>query len=826
MIDESLLPDELQSGGGELARPKRVFSDEDRADRLAKLSAVVVSKREEAVKARKDSGIETVWLACEEAYLGIDDANRGEFAGARWAKPTSMQGPVSTSDSQQSSNKSTAFVRLTSRYVDMGAAKLSEIVLPIDDKAFAFGPSPVADPVVTVTTVGQQSAPNPATAQPAQVTPIAQATAGGQQPPAAAAPAIAMPAPGQPPMQGGAAAQPVDPTEQQQEEATQKAKKAEKRVYDWMVESRYPLQMRKVIHDSARIGVGVLKAPFPDQRTRKAFSVKGDKGVLEIVTKVSPAMKWVDPWNLFPAPGCGEDIHSGDYIFERDFLSPASLRKLKNLRTAPVGDKPGQPIYIPAAIDQVLAEGPNKCKVEGNNPNDQKADNSRFTIWHMTGTLNRENMEALGAPGIEDLPDELVQVFVIITMANDTVIRVAFNPLEKTGNFPYRTFPWSRRAGHWAGVGPGEQISMPQRMANAGLRAWMNNAGKAAGSQIVLDQRSVIPADGDPAITPDKLWYYVGEGMSDDIHKVFALHTIPDLGASLLRILQEAFQLAEQQSNIPLVAQGQTGANDPETFGQSELLNDNAKTLLREKAYMLDDCITEPVVQDLYEWLLLDDTVPDDEKGDFEINARGSIAMVEKAIQEQTFPMLIQAAAQNPTYGQNPAKLFAEWMRAKRFNPELTKYTPQELADLQNRQPPEAPVVQAAKINVAGRLHEKDMDVQLRREIAANDHDRGVAYEQALAEQDQVRLDMANKELELKRELAMLDYANKRNLTLEQVKAELAQTAMKLQAQREISRDNLAVAVHKHHNPAPAPNAITPPTEPAGRAEPGQSFAQ
>jgi hypothetical protein len=812
MIDESLLPDELQSGGGELARPKRVFSDEERADRLAALSQVVVSKRDEAVKARKDSGIEDKWLECEEAYLGIDDANRGEFAKARWAKPTSMQGPLTTSDSQQSANKSTAFVRLTSRYVDMGAAKLSEIVLPIDDKAFAFGPSPVADPVVTVTTAGQQSAPNPATAQPAQPTAVAQA----------AAMAGGAPSPTAPTAQAAPVPQ-VDPAEQQQEEATQKAKKAEKRVYDWMVESRYPLQMRKVIHDSARIGVGVLKAPFPDQRTRKAFSVKGDKGVLEIVTKVSPAMKWVDPWNLFPAPGCGEDIHSGDYIFERDFLSPASLDKLKNLRTAPVGDQPGKPIYIPSAIDKVLQEGPNKCKVEGNNPSD-KADNSRFTIWHMTGTLNRDDMEALGAPGIEDLPEELAQVFAIVTLANDTVIRVAFNPLEKTGNFPYRTFPWSRRAGHWAGVGVAEQVSMPQRMANAGLRAWMNNAGKAAGSQIILDQRAVAPADGNPEITPDKLWYYLGDGMSDDVRKVFALFTIPDLGASLLRILQEAFQLAEQQSNIPLIAQGQTGANDPETFGQSELLNDNGKTLLRDKAYTLDDCITEPVVQDLYEWLLLDDTVPDDEKGDFEINARGSIAMVEKAIQEQTFPMLIQAAAQNPTYGQNPAKLFAEWMRAKRFNPELTKYTPQEMADLQNRQPPEAPVVQAAKIRAQVDLHKQDMADQTKLKVEGARHDRETIYQDSLNERAHIDADYRERLLHQQWQIALLEYSKAQNITLQEAKTQLAGLAMKLETQRELSRDSLAVDVHKHHSPAP--QALTPPAEPAGRAEPGQSFAQ
>lgn len=781
MVDESLLPDELQSGGGKAARS---FSESEKAEKLAALSTIVVTKRDEAIKARKDSGIEEVWLACEEAYLGMDEANRSDFEKAKWAKPTSIQGPV-TVNVPKTENKSTAFVRLTTRYVDMGAAKLSEIVLPIDDKAFSFSPSPVPDVVMG------QAAPNPATAQPAQPTAVSAAITG-------------------------------QPAPDEESGAAQKAKKAETRIYDWMVESRYPLQMRKVINDSARIGVGVLKGPFPDQRTRKAYSVSNGRGQLEILTKVSPAMKWVDPWNLYPAAGCGEDIHAGDVIFERDFLTPASLRKLKELRAPSVDGRPGAPIYIGSAIDRVLAEGPNKCNAEGANPND-KVDKSRFTIWHMTGTLEREDMQALGAPGAEDLPEDLVNVFAVVTMANDTVIRVAFNPLEKSGSFPYRTFPWSRRAGHWAGVGVGEQVSMPQRMANAGLRSWMNNAGKSSGVQIVRDRRNIVPADGNEDVTPDKLWDYVGDGLTDDIRKVFSVYEIPDRGESLLRILEKAFQIAEEQSNIPLVSQGQTGPNDPQTFGQAELLNDNSKTLLRDKAYTLDDCVTEPLVHDLYEWLLLDDTVPDDEKGDFEIDARGSIGMVEKAIQEQTFPLLIQAAAQNPSYGQNPAKLFAEWMRAKRFNPDLTKYTPQEQQQALAAAQVETPQEKVAKIRAGVDLHRQEMSDNTRKEIAAQDLDRDTAYNESLAHRDEIQANARREELLLRERIAMMEMANKRDMSFEQIKAELAGLSLKLTTQKELSREAMAVDVHKHHSPAPA---VTPPTEPTGRAQPGQSYAQ
>jgi hypothetical protein len=51
---------------------------------------VIGAKRDAAVQARKESGIEAIWTAAEEAYLGIDELNRSEFSGSRWAKPTSM----------------------------------------------------------------------------------------------------------------------------------------------------------------------------------------------------------------------------------------------------------------------------------------------------------------------------------------------------------------------------------------------------------------------------------------------------------------------------------------------------------------------------------------------------------------------------------------------------------------------------------------------------------------------------------------------------------------------------------------------------------------
>lgn len=801
------------------AKPE-VSSDEQLAQ-LEKLGDIIAGKRKDAVDARKESGIETIWLACEEAYIGMDDMNRHEFAEARWAKPTSMAGPLTSNRIPIDEGRSNVFVRMTSRYVDHGVGKLCEILLPIDDKAFHFEATPVPElieakddnrDVLHDDGTPMMRIPTPEEAQqtqPAGLPPMGQLPAAGQPP-----------AEGQPPV-------PIkvkDFAQEKLDKANECAKKAETRIYDWMVESKYPAECRKVSHDAGRIGVGVLKAPFPDVREDRAV-VKSVKGVaLEIKQSIVPAMKWVDPWNIFPNAACGENIHDGDDIFERDYLSEKKLKRLKQ-----------HDDYLADQIDKVIIEGPGKIYADGGSHTDKKS-KKRYEVWYWYGVLKRSDMEVAKAIGIEDVEQE--EINAIVTMVNDTVIKAVINPLD-SGSFPYRVMSWSRRPGHWAGVGIGEGISAPQRMANASTRALLNNAGLTAGPQIIIDQIGIVPADGSWKLTPNKIWYKTGESTAADVRSAFFAVIIPSVQKEMAAIIEYAMRLAEESSGIPLVTQGQVGPTTPQTFGQAELQNNNSLTWLRSVGYRFDDMITEPLVNDLYEWLLLDPDVPNDEKGDFHINAHGSIAMVERAIQEQTVMSLLGASA-NPAYRINPPKLFALMLKSKRIDPREVQYSDEEFAKLPPQMPPIQLAVEQAKGENAVKLQQvKDQTAttiaqghdQVIVAKTKEDTDRDRVFVEAEAERTRNEYAAQMSELQMRERLAMLDYSNKHQISLEQVKAQLAGTAMKLNVQKELSAASMvqsdnhvaakhAVELHKHH----VPQAISPPTEPAGRAPDGQAW--
>lgn len=797
MIDESDLPDEMQSKpGGARPAPDR----QDGATRLVQLGIVIAKKREEAKNGRRESGVEDTWTACEMAYEGIDEANAHLFGKSKWAKPTSPTGPVTRQDSKVDDTKSTVFIPLTARYVDTATAMVSEIILPIDGRPFSIKSPPVPDLIIAAADARQvvdngaggtgAALERPPTDDEAQQLQQQAQANGGQQAPASVPLTV------------------KDLAQEKLDAANDKAKKAEDRMAGWMIEAKYPMQMRKVVFDSARIGVGVLKAPFPTQRKKRAVSVKGNVYTVEYLRKTSPDMKWVDPWNCFPDPSCGEDIQDGDYFFERDFITEGKLRALKNEKTSK-----GTPIYLSAQIDKVIEEGPEKANVTEQGDANRTARKKRYTIWYFTGVLTREDLQAAGTVGLDDLPDEVVECSAIVTVVNDTVIRAALSPLD-SGSLGYRAVPWARRPGSWTGKGVAEQVDVGQRITNNGTRRMLENAGKSAGVQFIIDDTSIYPADGVMAITPDKIWIKAPDATMDDVRKAFLSVVIANVTDQLMKIVEYGMKLCEEASNIPLVTQGRDGETTPETLGQAELQNNNAHAVLRAKAYAIDDCVTEPVVNELYDWLLMDPDVPDDEKGEFEIDAHGSIVLVERAIQEAFLGSQANIVT-NPVFGINPKKWYAAVLKSKRQDIKDIEYTPQEAADMAKQPPPEDPRVTAAKINAKGRTDAEQMRV---------DRDTQFAH----AEQQKNELDHEGRlqELAVKRELAMLEYATQERISLNEVKAQLADTSMRLQEQAKLSTDNLVADLHKHHSSLASGQVITPPTEPAGRAENGQAFAQ
>lgn len=800
-----------------------------RQERLDRIAQAIIERREYAIAERAASGIEESLMRAEESYIGMDDANRHEFIGRRWCKPISMEAPLTSNDGQAQGEQlqSNVFVPVPARYVDAGTAKLGEILLPPDDKGFSAEPTPVPDLIQSLKDTSQvmgkdgrgltrdatdeeiaaMQAPASTPGPSLSATP---APGAAGSPPAVSGSAGASPVPGQKP---GVPLTYKDLAQEAINKAKERSDKAQTRMHDQLVEMNYTASVRKVLFDAGKLGVGVLKGPFPVRK--KSMAVTQEQGpdgreyfAVKSLDKISPWGKRIDPWDFYPDPSCGEDIQEGEYTFEHDRLTQRGVRKLKK-----------DPGYITEQIEKVIAQGPSRRHLNVQRPDETPATlkDTSYDVWHYYGVLTREEMLTINPKLATMLEEGADDIAAQVTLINDTVVRAVVNPLD-SGRFPYQTMPWRRREGSWMGVGIPEQGRVAERIINSATRALLDNAGISAGLQIIVDRTCVQPADSLWRITRNKVWCKIDSTNCDDVRKAFAAVEFPNVTDALMALIEYGFKLYEESTNIPLITQGQSGKTTPETLGATQLQNNNANQLLRSLGYGFDDSITEPFMTKLHEWNLLDPKIPNDEKGDFKLNCHGSTSLVERAIQDDTIAQMA-GVVKDPAFGIDPRKWMKEYLQSKRLDPRRFQYTPEEQEKLDSQPPPKAPAVEAAMI----RAEIDKMKLEVSQQIAAakaeldkfkvqSDTDRDTVYVQAEAERNANQHAERMEELRLKERLALLDYSNKRGISLEQTKAELAATTMKLQVQRELAHEDRVG------------EALKPPTEPPGKAKPGQSY--
>ncbi len=777
--DDQSIPPDIQDLIDEIKAAKSIKKEQ--------LGKMVAKYRDEAVSGRKASGIETIWDEDEEYYQGIDENNRETHS---WLKSPSTTGGLSRTP-VKSTNKCTAFFNMTAPFVDAASARMGDMLLPSGDRNFSAKATPVQDKQGTEPLLGGgQQAPQPQALLPAPTAPQPVGAFAHPQPPP----------------------EPIDPMLAVKAQADKQAEAAEQQIDDYLVECSYHSEVRKVIEDACKLGTGCLKGPIPTKQTTKQL---GDQG-LELVQKIIPASKHVDIRDIFPDPQCGEDIHNGNYVFERDRLTARQLKQLK-----------GTDGYESDQIDKVLEEGPGGRNFsDGFRTNLKTDDNDKFEVWYFYGLVDTEQLSAMSVDVLGHGSKDALPA--VVTLVNDVAIRGFINPLD-TGDFPYDLMPWQRIAGSPWGAGVGRKGRTPQEMLNAGCRALMDNAGLSAKPQIIIRQNAIRPADGDWNLTPGKFWIATEQADVRSVGDAILAITIPMVEKELQSIIQLANKMMEDATGITFLLQGQQGSA-PDTVGGMELLNRNASTTLRRMARTFDECVTEPHIRRYYEWILM--YGPESCKGDLRIEALGSSALVEREIQAIQTAQILNYSL-NPAFGLDPERAMTEYLKAMRFIPSKLEYDEATKAARKNQAPPPIPAIEVAKINaqvrekeLGARIEEDRWKTKVQAHSAMHkievDTDRDTAYNDSMARRDESNAIARREELLIKKELAMLEYAAKRNISLDQIKADLAKESMKLRTQKELAFASREPSIKAPHVPQVASTDM----EPVGRAAPGRAFEQ
>lgn len=744
VADDSLVRDDAQVGliageqePEELDQAELARQNERRIQLLENLAVELAKDRSDAISARESSGIEDIWAEDEEFYQGIDEANRGEHKASWRTKP--MGQAVSASKVEDGATRSTVFPNVTGPYVDAASARISDMLLPTDDRSWGIKQTPI--PELVDASKGKYSRD--------------------------ILKRVALENPGAPDVAKNALAQATQEALQVIAEAKESAERAQTRIEDWHVQCQYHSKVRQVIEDSARIGVGVLKGPVPMLRKRVAW--KNGQMVVEMET--FPGSEWVDPWDFYPSRGCGEDIHKGSGTWERIRYTKKQMRELKE-------DKDGG--WLPDQIDACLEEGPRKAAATYRPIDDTEVDEAstktgNFEGWIYHGVVERNGLEAAGCE-CDDIEDPHVPAMIV--MVNNRIIKGAVNPMS-SGDFPYDVMVWRRRIGHWAGIGVARQIRTAQRIVTAATRNLMDNAGLAGGPMLVFRQGVVEPANGIATLAPRKVWY-ISEDADEmvDATKAIGAIKVDMLVTELMQIIQLGLKFAEDVTGLPMLLQGQQG-KAPDTVGGMQILNNNASSVLRRLARLFDDKITEPHIRRYYEFLL-EYGHDDSEKGDFTIDARGSSALVERDIQNQELAQLGNLVL-NPVFGKDPKKWMDEYLKSRhldvnRFNYDDDQWQQIVASMSQGKQDPRLAVAQL-RAETDAKLKQMDQAFDERE----NARDREL---QLLLSEIESQAKAADQTVEVRK-------------VLDGIKGKLGDTMLKINGQRQMQREEHAVQLSK-----------------------------
>lgn len=501
----------------------------------------------------------------------------------------------------KTANKSQTFVNITREKTDAWAAQMGDMLFPVDDKNYGIAPSP--DPQLSL--VAKQ---------------LIDVGDGQQQPSSEAQRATAI-----------------------MNAARDAATAMEKTIDDQLVACDYNGESRAMLHYAAKLGTGILKGPIVESATKQVWQPTADGWEVEIVKDLKPGSRCVLPWDFVPDMSASK-FKDCEFVYEREYMTKKELRRLLDM--ASVG-------FIPEQVQRLLQQEPSNTRTRhhefvdqirylcGLNPTNQDA---RYEVWTYHGPVPLDVLRFIGedVAGMDGRECDGVVIF-----SGDVILKVTLNPMD-TLEWPYSVYVCEPDEGSIFGLSMPYLMRHPQRIINTAWRAMLDNAARTVGPQVVVNKRLISPSDGNWEATPFKVWEMDANTQWAEVQKAFGVFHFDSRQGEMANILQLALSLLDREAGVPMISQGEQGQVTPTLGGMSMLMN-AANAVRRQQVKEYDDNITKPMIRRFYAWNMQfgDDPAI---KGDFEVQARGTSALMVKEIQTAQLTNILDKYTQNPTF--------------------------------------------------------------------------------------------------------------------------------------------------------------------------------
>lgn len=433
-----------------------------------------------------------------------------------------------------------------------------------------------------------------------------------------------------------------------QEEADKRSTAMDREIDDQLTECNYNVRSRDAIEDLCRLGTAVMKGPITAERTKRRWrkvteEVTETDGAGNRITGIvqthkleanedpRPEVRRVDPWNFFPDMSAPR-AQDAEYTFERH---PMSKKELKKLAKRPgfneeairdlleAGPSDSQPDYI-ADLRSITGDGQNSGTEQ------------RYLVWEYHGPLEQDEVRdiaiALGDnEQLEEIKiDPLDEYNVIIWFCGDKILKFGPHPME-SGETMYSVANFVRSETSMFGHGVPSLMEHSQAAINGAWRMMMDNGALSVGPQVVTDEKQIEPTNGDWTLSARKNWRRIKDANAQR-GPAFEVFNITSNQGELAGIINLARQFMDDETNLPLIAHGDSASHVTKTEGGMAMLMNSVNVIFRRVVRNWDDDMTTPTIRRFYDWNM-QFSRKEEIKGDFEVRARGSSVLLVREVQ-------------------------------------------------------------------------------------------------------------------------------------------------------------------------------------------------
>jgi hypothetical protein len=197
--------------------------------------------------------------------------------------------------------------------------------------------------------------------------------------------------------------------------------------------------------------------------------------------------------------------------------------------------------------------------------------------------------------------------FVQLWLIGRYVIKAQLAPSPRKRH-PYFVTSFEKVPGTPVGNGLPDILHDIQEVANASLRALVNNLSISSGPQVVINDDRLAPDEDGEELYPWKRWHTQSDPMGNNSQVPVSFFQPMSNAQELFGVYQQFNNLADELSAIPKYLAGSgVGGGAGRTASGLAMLMGNASKILQTVAANVDRDVFDPLLQQLFDMLMLTD---------------------------------------------------------------------------------------------------------------------------------------------------------------------------------------------------------------------------